>query len=359
MMKNFLHLIIILSSLFLIIIGCNSNKGNVNESSSRTVLKDVRSSGEMPVKIVELHPEEMTRDIMSNGKISTSEIAELCFDRSEPILDVWIKEGQHVKRGDRIARLDSYKLDNELSKLILDREKATLDLKDVLIGQGYDPENALNIPADVMRLARIRSGIDKIEASIAQTKAEIAKSVLHAPCNGVVADVKIKKFGMSKGSDIVCRILNDNNMSVEFTILEDELPFVKIGDKVEITTFATDGTYKGKISEINPLVDDKGLVRVKATLDSSKGITNGMNVRVRIMKNLGKKLSVPKNAVVLRSGREVVFTYEDGKAIWNYVTTGMQNLDKIEIIEGLEAGQKVIVEGNENLAHNSSVEIKK
>ena len=57
----------------------------------------------------------------------------------------------------------------------------------------------------------------------------------------------------------------------------------------------------------------------------------------------------------LRSGREVVFTLEEGKAMWNYVTTGIENLDSREILEGLTAGQTVITDGNENLAHQTPV----
>lgn len=358
MTKKFPYSHIVLFFICIISLGCTSTKDADKESIVSSKPKSEKSVGEMPIRVVELHPSEMTHDIMSNGKIVTSEIAELYFDRSEPITHVWVREGQHVNKGENIAQLDSYKLENELSKLILDKEKAILDLKDVLIGQGYDPDNNSSIPDEVMRLARIRSGLDKIETSIAQTKEDIKKCTLLAPCSGKVADVKIKRYGVSKSSEIACRILNDRSMAAEFTLLEDELPFVKTGDNVEISAFATEDTYRGRITEINPAIDDKGLVRVKASLESNKNATDGMNARIRIRKNLGKRLSVPKSAVVLRSGREVVFTYEDGKAIWNYVSTGVHNLENVEIIEGLEAGQKVIVDGNENLAHNSAVTIK-
>ena len=80
-----------------------------------------------------------------------------------------------------------------------------------------------------------------------------------------------------------------------------------------------------------------------------------MNVRVRIQQESGRELVVPKSAVVLRSGRQVVFTLEEGLAVWNYVRTGMENLDEYTIEEGLEEGATVIVSGNVNLAHESPV----
>ena len=160
---------------------------------------------------------------------------------------------------------------------------------------------------------------------------------------------------MSNPSEAALRIINDAVMSVEFPVLESELPLLNRGDIVEVSTFAGGDVYKGKISEINPTVDDKGLVKIRASLSSHSGLVDGMNARVRVTKNLGKRLVVPKSAVVQRSGRDVVFTLENGKAIWNYVTVGIENLDSREITEGLSAGQTVITEGNENLAHQAPV----
>jgi len=59
--------------------------------------------------------------------------------------------------------------------------------------------------------------------------------------------------------------------------------------------------------------------------------------------------------VVLRQGKEVVFTYEDGKALWNYVKTGLENSSRYTIESGLEPGMEVIVSGNLNLAHETPV----
>jgi len=81
-----------------------------------------------------------------------------------------------------------------------------------------------------------------------------------------------------------------------------------------------------------------------------------MNVRVSIFRSLGKQWVVPKSAVVLRTGKEVVFTLEDGKAIWNYVQTGLENANSYTITsETLKEGDEVIISGNINLAHESSV----
>lgn len=73
--------------------------------------------------------------------------------------------------------------------------------------------------------------------------------------------------------------------------------------------------HEGSISEINPLVDDKGMVKVKARVNGAGKLFSGMNVRVSVHRSLGEQLVIPKSAVVLRSGKQVVFTlkgWEDG-----------------------------------------------
>ena len=59
--------------------------------------------------------------------------------------------------------------------------------------------------------------------------------------------------------------------------------------------------------------------------------------------------------MVLRDNKKVVFTYQEGKAIWNYVETSLENYENVVIEKGLKKGVEVIVSGNVNLAHNSKV----
>ena len=83
-----------------------------------------------------------------------------------------------------------------------------------------------------------------------------------------------------------------------------------------------------------------------------------MNVRVSAFRSVGKQWVVPKTAVVLRTGKQVVFTVVDGKAVWNYVQTGLENATEYTVTgETLKEGDLIIVTGNINLAHESPVKV--
>ncbi len=309
---------------------------------------------------MELTLSDFDHEVVSNGRARGHERADIFFPSSEAVItSVAVKNGQRVAKGQRLATLDTYKLRTELSQAETALAKAELDLKDALIGQGYDPEKQDDIPDETVRLARLRSGYTDALAKRDDIRHQITLATITAPFYGHIANLKAKPFNRPDASEPFCTVIG-NRMDVEFKILEGELSAVSAGDRVEITPFSSDGTYHGRISEINPAVDEDGLVTAVAAVEGS-GLYDGMNVRVCIRKSLGNRLVVPKSAVVLRSGKQVVFTLDkDGKrATWNYVRTALENMNEYSIAEGLEPGMKVITSGNVNLAHESPVTVVK
>ena len=98
-------------------------------------------------------------------------------------------------------------------------------------------------------------------------------------------------------------------------------------------------------------------VRARLNSDDGRPLFEGMNVQVLLETLVPGQVVVPKSALVLRSGREVIFTYdaEEGRAKWNYVTVAYENDEMIAVGEGLESGAVVITAGNLNLDHDARV----
>ena len=295
---------------------------------------------------------------MSNGKISARGKADLRFETSEVIAHIYVKNGDRVQKGQKLADLDKFRLEQKLSQSEDALLKAELELKDVLIGQGYSPDDFNKVPVETMKIAKVKSGYEQSKAQYESAKYDVEQATLVAPFDGVVANLFEKEHNIPKTSEAFCRVINAGTMEVDFTVLESELPLIKVGDKVEVTPYASAaGVRQGSISEINPLVDENGMVRVKARVNGGNKLFDGMNVRVSVKRSVGEQLVIPKTAVVLRSGKQVVFTLKDGKAMWNYVHTGLENMEEYTITDGLEEGMEVIVTGNVNLAHEAPVKV--
>ena len=306
---------------------------------------------------MELQPSTFSHEIVSNGKATAREKVDVNFQTQGIITNIYVRNGQRVSKGQKLASLDTYKLQNQADKDRNAVASARLEMQDVLIGQGYDPEHIEKVPDDVMRLARLRSGLEQAELTLAASEKSLAKATLTAPVSGVIANLTTKTHNMTT-SEPFCRIIDDGGMDVEFSVIESELPMLHMGDAVSVTPFSNpESRTTGRITEINPMVDENGMVKVWASVDGGKELLDGMNVRVRVKREAEKALVVPKSAVVIRTGRQVVFTLKNGKAIWNYVATGLENLDQYTITEGLSPGDSVIVSGNINLAHESPVKL--
>lgn len=342
----------------ILLAGCSSQSKKEDEKEHVSNVKAIEAEKTPEVTVMELKPSVFSHEIVSNGKVTAREKVDVNFQTQGIISNVYVRNGQRVSKGQKIAALDSYKLKNQHDKNRNAVASSSLEMKDVLIGQGYDPEHPENIPDEVMDLARLRSGLEQAELTLAASEKELADATLTAPISGIIANLSAKPHNMT-GSEPICRIINDGGIDVEFSIIESELAMLKQGDVVSVSPFSDPSNQSsGHVTEINPMVDENGMIKVWASVAGNKGLIDGMNVRVRVKRKMEEALVVPKSAVVLRSGRQVIFTLEDGKAIWNYVTTGLENLSEYTVTEGLSMGDSVIVTGNINLAHEAPVKLR-
>ena len=341
-------------TLIFCVAACSGEKKEKPEGSVETILPEETNE----VTVVPLKQINFNHELISNGKLTARGFAELRFESAEPIAAIHVKNGDRVSKGQKLAELATFRIQNKLQQAKNTLEQSRLEYQDVLIGQGYAPEDSAKAPADIRQLAGIKSGYAQAQAQYGLAKYEEEQAVLRAPYDGIVANLFAKQFNTASTSEAFCAIIDPSSLEVSFTVLESELPLIRIGDKVEVMPFALNETKtEGRITEINPLVSEEGMVQAKAAVSNNGKLFEGMNARVSIQRSLGEQLVIPKGALVLRSGKQVVFTLVDGKSYWNYVTTGLENAGFFTITEGLKEGDVVITSGNINLAHESPVKV--
>ena len=341
---------------FLLFAACGSDKDKKSENPDMEMHQQQMS--ETYVDTMVLHQTEFNKQIVCNGRLRAKAKSELNFKSQGIIAAVCVKEGQHVGKGTLIATLDRLDRERELEKAEHDLQKAKVELTDKLISLGYNDMSA--VPAEVMQRAEVMSGYYSAKYQVQSAKKALEECNLYAPFSGRVADMEAKKF---QKNDKVCTLVDDSGFEVEFKVLEAELSGVRIGQKVKVTPFVQDSLqYEGRVTEINPLVDDKGLVKIKAQL-SNRGTTllDGMNVRVIVEEKMQHMFVVPKDAVVERDGYHVIFLLEEGRAVWTYVDVIHSNISSFAITgcqrkeTTIKEGDIVITSGNLNLADGTEV----
>lgn len=359
MMKYYLKRHSMLCIVVLTLWACSGEKV---EHQNKEGVETVLPSQPNEVTVMELKAGTFNHELVSNGKVAAMEYADLYFRTGEVIQKIYVKNGERVREGQKLAELDKSRLNNALEQQENALQQAILEMKDVLIGQGYAPDDFESIPEEIKNLAMVRSGYNNSKSQYEAAHRELGQAILIAPFDGVVANLFDKAHNMAKTGEPFCRIIGTASMEVDFTVLESELPLIKVGDKVVVTPYSSvSEPYAGSISEINPVVDENGLVRVKAKVNGGGKLFDGMNVRISVKRSLEGQMVIPKTAVVLRSGKQVMFVVEDGKAMWKYVHTGLENMTEYTLTnwktDGLEEGMKVIITGNVNLAHEAPVKV--
>lgn len=342
-----------LIALAMIATACGGQQKNIDDEKQEELLNET----EQVVEVEVVQTAEFHTDIISNGKVAAGSYADVYWESEGHIADVRVSNGQRVIKGDTLARLEAFRLNNTLKTSQSNMEQARLQMMDNLIGQGYEPE-ADDIPEKVRDIAEIKSGYRNAVASYELAKYEAEHCAVVAPISGIVANLNASTSNKADQSKPMCRIISQTAMNVEFSIIESELPMVAKGAAIEVTAFAMpDRQWTGRVTEVNPFVETNGMVKVKGQISNCAELFEGMNVSVKVNRVVGRYVSVPKTAVVMRSGRPVVFTVKNNEAQWVYIEKGAENSTNIVIESGINEGDSVVVSGNTFLAHKSKVKV--
>ncbi len=344
--------------LFSVVHACSFDKEKEEETNE--AITEIAEEKPVEVKAKPVEYRDFNYELISNGTIAALHKADLRFQLQEPVVKIHVKNGERVVKGQKLAELDSFKQKISMDQAGEAFERAKLDLQDALIGQGYSLNDSARIPPEVMKIAKIRSNYEQSHNNYKLARYSFEMTTLHAPFNGVIANLTVKEFNLP-GGEPFCTVVDNQNPEVVFHVLENELPLVNLNDRVIVSPFSQyDYSVEGRVSEINPVIDRNGMVRVKAVVSNRENkFHEGMNVKVRVQRLLNRQLVIPKSAVVLRTNRKVVFTLKDNKAVWNYVETAQENSDSYVLVQDkINAGDSVIYDGNMNLMDQVAVIIK-
>ena len=304
----------------------------------------------------------------ATGTLAAPATAEIKTAQSGQLKSLPITEGAFIQKNATIALLDPTTIQLQLEKAQLTLEEAEFNKNDLLVMQGGTWGVDTSVNETTLLSINQQSGHKKARHAIKELEYQLSQTHITAPFDGTVADLKVHAHQHVGAGETICTLIDPNSFEVEFSMLEKEAVQIDIGQSIKISPMARpEQVLQGKVSSLNPIVDEHGLVRIHASINAGdlrrnrqqNRLFEGMNVRVTLEKALPNQLVIPKSAVVLRSGKPVVFTYDaaSGLAKWNYVTVAYENDEEVAITEGLKPGDLVVFEGNLNLDHDAEVTV--
>jgi len=180
---------------------------------------------------------------------------------------------------------------------------------------------------------------------------------LNSPIDGIVVE-RNATVGASVGTDAnLFKIIDLSRVWIDANVFEKDLQQVRLGQEVKLTVPAFPGTtFSGRVILINSVVDpDTRTVKVRTEVANPDGrLKPDMFANVQIVTALNRTaISIPQSAVLNDEGKTIVFVAEGNNYKKRQVQAGIQSNDRVEIVDGLTAGDKVVVKGNYLLLQQS------
>jgi len=264
------------------------------------------------------------------------------------------EEGDDVKAGDLLARLDGDRLrldlaqaDARLQKLRRDFER-NQDLKDRSLISAGDFE-------------KIQYEMEALEATRDLARLELSYTEIRAPIDGVVSERLVKAGNTIEVNAPMFRVTSLEPLVAYLHVPEKEYRLIKPGMPVTLEVDALAGTnFDAIVARVSPVIDP-ATGTFKTTIevsDPTRRLKPGMFARVNIVSDMhAQALQIPRNAIIENGGENSVFVVDDETAEKRSVVTGYSNHGRVEILEGLSDGERVVVVGHNGLRDGSTVAV--
>lgn len=337
-------------ALLLVLAAC----GPKDEAADATAEDEKEDSPPIPVETAKPSRGDIYAVYTGTAAIEAFAEADVLAKVAGEVIEIRVEEGDDVRTGQVLARLDGDRLRLELRetearlrKLERDYER-NLDLsKRGLISEGD--------------FEKIKFEMEALKASFNLASLELDYTQIRAPIDGVVSERYIKLGSTLSVNDPVFRVTSLDPLVAYMFVPEREFRNIEEGQAVGIDVDALRGDpVIARVTRVSPIVDpDTGTFKVTIEIhDQQRRIKPGMFARIGIVYDTHvNALQVPRSAIVEELDEPSVFVVEDGKAVRRTVTTGFANRGRIEIVDGLDDDDRVIVVGQVGLKANARVNV--
>jgi membrane fusion protein (multidrug efflux system) len=297
----------------------------------------------------------LEKKVLANGSVLPSEEVELHPEVSGKITGISFKEGTRVKKGDLLVKINDAELKAQLLKssynlkLAEDKEyrQRILLEKEGISRESYDA--ALN-------------ETNTIKADIELIKAQIAKTEIKAPFDGVIGLRYVSEGSYVGPSTRIATMQSNNPVKIDFAIPQKYYESVKSGSGITFKLPGSSREFSAKIYAIEPKIDmTTRTLQIRALCPNPSGeLMPGAYIEIDV--TIGKDqyaAMVPSEAVMPDFNGEKVFLYKSGKAMEQIIETGLRTESRVEIISGLKYGDTLISSGIIQLKNNLPVTIAK
>jgi len=311
------------------------------------------------VETAQTQTEDIRVTIEAGGTIQASEEAMIRPQVDAVIAEILFEEGTTVERGDLLIRLDDRKPQAKLAlaRAALDSAHATLQLskqrlerhKPLVAEKLISDEEFESIEAQFQEAeARLREE----SAAVTLAERELDDFYLRAPFSGTVGERLVDVGNYVSSGTLLTVLIRTNPLQVSFHAPDRYAGRIKIGTEVSIVPSGAEEAVEGVIDFVDPRIDSgTRMLSLRASVSNDEGtLIHGQFVQVKILvAERPGQVVIPEEAILSAAGDTWAFVVSDGIAHRRDVTLGERQPPKVEVREGIEAGETIVVGGQHRL----------
>lgn len=341
-----------------VIIGIISLTGTIRSQKER-ITEEKKASAAIEKKpvnaiVLELQPGEIKDSINLPGTIEPWTRLELMAKVSGAISEVMVEEGASVNKGDILARIEEadYRIALDAARAAYRQAEADFSRDRKMLQKRVIP--TANLENSETRLQTAKADLERAELML-------SRCTITAPMSGVVKRLDAKVGLYLDVGNPIAELLKIDKVKAVVGIPESDVDAVRKVSAVDITIQALgNAQFKGKKQFLSPAPDSAAyLYRLELGLENTDlAILPGMFFRADVVKQTkADAITVPLYAIISRDDQQYVYVSEQGVVRRQLVQLGIVDKWEVEITDGLEAGERVVVEGHRDVEEGQSVNV--
>ena len=296
------------------------------------------------INAVVMRKQTLTDKLITPGTTLPDEEVNLSFESSGLIVGIFFTEGNHVRKGDLLAKINDKPLQAELKKLEAQvplatqrvfRQETLLE-KDAVSQEAYE---------------QVTTEYEKLMADIELVKARIMQTELRAPFDGIMGLRQMSEGAYATPSTVIVNLTKISPLKIEFAINERYAPDITNGTSIAFYMEDESGLrvkYNAKVYAVESKIAlETRSLKVRALYpNTDEAIIPGRSLSVDITRQeIKDALAVPSEAIIPEMGRTIVYLYKSGEARAAEITTGLRTESHTHALEGLSPGDTVLTTG--------------
>ncbi len=309
-----------------------------------------------PIPVVAIQKAQVapiSRTLELTGTATPTRQARLASPGEGPIQNCRVREGDLVKRGERvltIGRSGAAAAQVTAMAESVKEQEAELNRTKILVQSGAVPGSQLD---------SARAKYEGARALLAKARESAGDYSVAAPWDGVVSKVLVKDGDFVAPRAPLVEMYDPDSLVIRLAIPEAQSTMVFKGMPVKVQLDAYPGkTFEGKISLVYPDLDTRMRTRTaEVKLETPVALIPGMFARLQVgLETATDAVVVPGDAVlVMPNGEKVAYVLKEGKAQRRVVQTGLEAGGKVQVVSGIQPGETVVTAGNEKLKDGMEV----